>query len=209
MTTATNYPDGSVLTSSALTPAQINVIMQTLTYGMIGLPTPPPTSWQPVQCSWQTQGQPMTITPATQDECYLTCVPVDEDYTRIRDASWGTTAPVAQEWEYTRAWRVAWVLYGPNATDRARMIRSALYMDYFNDQLNLSALYPVSDPPEIQRVPEQINMQWYDRADFWIMLYEQVNETLTFPTGNIVTSVEVKLNADDLGQTADFTVTKP
>ena len=209
MTTQTNYPDGSFLTSTALTPAQINVIIQTLTYGMIGLPVPPPSSWQPVQVSCQQRGQPQTITPDTQDECYLTCVPVDEDYNRIRDGVWNRTSPVTQSWEYTRAWRVAWVLYGPNATDRARMIRSALYMDYFNAQLNLSSLYPVSDPPEITRVPEEINKQWYDRADFWIMLYEQVNETLTFPTGGIVTSVEVKLNADDLGQVADFTVVKP
>ena len=115
--------------------------------------------------------------------------------------------PVTQSWEYTRAWRVSWVLYGPNATDRARMLHSAVYLDWLNDALSLDNLYPVSDPPQPVRAPEEINKQWYDRSDFWLMLYEQVNETLTIPVGGVVTSVEVKLNADDLGQVADFTVT--
>ena len=63
MATSTIYPNGQVLISSAFTPAAISALIQTLTYGMIGLPTPPPSSFQPVQVDWQTTGQPFIQNP--------------------------------------------------------------------------------------------------------------------------------------------------
>ena len=212
MMTVTNYPNNQQLTSSALTPGQISTIIQTLTYGMLGLPTPPPSSWQPVQVAWQVTGQPFVQNPQ-QNVCYVSCVLEDEPYTKIRDmanSGLGTTeAPQTQTWEYTRCWRVAWCFYGPNATDSARQVHTATYADYFNNALAQSALYPVSEPPQPTRAPEEINAQWYERADFSILMYEQVNDTLVqLPSGGVVESVEIKLydgSADD--PVADFTVT--
>ena len=112
------------------------------------------------------------------DECYVACVTQDDDYTKIRNRTYSGSGPILETWVYTRSWRVNWVLYGPNATDRARMIWSAMFIDYFNDQFNLSNLYPISEFQEPTRVPELINAQWYDRADFSISCYEQVTETI-------------------------------
>lgn len=198
MTTTTNYPNGQVLTSSALTVAQVNTLIQSLTYGMIGLPVPPPSSFQPVQVDWQTQGQPFMAAPAPAlltspvavDECYVACTTQDGDYTKIRNRTFSGTGPVVETWVYTREWHIAWTFYGPNAVDRARMIHSAMFMDYFTDSLSLANLFPVSDFNEPTRAPELINAQWYDRADFSIITYEQVTETIS---DGAVTNVEVKV----------------
>lgn len=209
MSTVTTYPNGQVLTSSALTPPQISIALQSLTYGMIGLATPPPSSFQPVQVSWQTQGQPFSPQ-VNQDVCYLACVPVDAEYSRVRDeVNSGTGVnlyPVTQTWTYTKSWRISWILYGPSSEDRARMIRSAMFMDYFNDLLAQSNLYLISDPPEVVRVPENDNAQWWERSDFHIDCYEQVTETLVTPVGGYVKSVEIIVE-DSEQVRDDFTVT--
>lgn len=192
------YPNGQTLTSTALTPAQVSIIVQKLTCQALGLP---PTDYGQVRVDWQTQGQPFQD--VKQDVCYVGCVLEDVEYNKVRDASRSGTNPVTETWVYTRGWRFSWSLYGPNSTDRARMIHSAfVFMSYFSDQLSLSSLYPVSDPPEPTRTPENFNAQWWERADFHIIVYEQVIETITY---NPVTSVENKVYADGLGLVADIT----
>ena len=73
---------------------------------------------------------------------------------------------LVEQWTYTRAWQIHLVLYGPNSTDRARAIRSALYQDFFTEALSNYELFPVSDFPQATRTPELIDGQWLDRADF-------------------------------------------
>lgn len=174
MPTTTTYPNGQVLTSSALTIPQINNIMQPIVCGMLGLPV---NSYQAVRVSWQTQGQPFVPTP-TNDVCFIGCVPENVDYHLVRDRTFTGTGPVTENWNYTRGWRISFVLYGPNSTDNARAIYSAFFMDYFNDLLSLSNLYPLQDPPQPTRTPEEINAQFYERADFHILMYEAVTESI-------------------------------
>jgi hypothetical protein len=165
---------------------------------MIGINPPNPAL---VRIDWQTEGQPFV--PRPQDDiCFISCIPENVEYRTVRDRTFSGTGPVTETWVYTRGWRVAWCLYGPNSTDRARMIHSAMFMDYFNDVLSLSNLYPISDPPEPTRIPEQTNSQWFERADFHIIMYEQVTETIE---DGAVTSVEVKVYDKD-GLAADITV---
>jgi hypothetical protein len=177
--------------------------MQQLTCGAIGINPP---NYAIVRDSWPVQGQPFTQLP-NQDACYVSCVTADSEYSHIRDTALsgaGTTDnPLTQTWVYTRQWRVSWVFYGPNCVDNARAVNSAfIFMDYFADVLSLQNLFPVSDPPEPTRVPEVFNGQWWNRADFYVDVYEQITETIQ---PGIVTSVEVKVyNAN--GQVADITV---
>jgi hypothetical protein len=203
MTTSTTYPNGQVLVSSALTVAAINAALQTLTCGMIGINPP---DFSLVRVDWQTEGQPFEN--ANVDICYLACVPKDEAYSRVRDKTLTSpgpgTGPVTENWLYTKGWEISWTLYGPNSEDRARMIRSAFFMDYFNDALSAVNLYPVNEPAEVRRAPELINGQWFERADFSIVMYEQVIETIE---DGAATSVEIKIN-DKSGQLADFTVSE-
>jgi hypothetical protein len=198
----TTYPNGQTLTSTALTPNAINLVIQPLTCGMIGVNPPDPNI---VRVDWQTQGQPFVPTPGV-DVCFISCVPYDVEYSRVRDRTTSGAGPVVETWVYTRGWKIQWVLYGPTSTDRARMIHSATFMDYFNSTLEGAALYPLNDPPEPTRIPEEFNAQWFERADFHIIMYEQVTETISY---NAVTSIEVKVYADDLGLVADITETNP
>lgn len=182
------YPNGQTLTSTALTTRQIDVVVQALTCGMLGIV---PVNPALVRVNWQQQGQPDVALP-TQDSCYISCVTQDVEYSRVRDRTYTgpNSGPVTEVWVYTRGWRISWNTYGPNSFDRARQIHSALFMDYFNDQFALSNLYPVLDPAEPVRMPENHNAQWYDASSFHCVFYEQVTEIIQTPS---VTSVEIKV----------------
>lgn len=199
--TSTTYPNGQTLTSTALTPSQMNDLIQPLTCGMMGIPV----DFTKVRVDWQSEGQPFIKRPS-DDVCFISCVPFDVEYQKVRDRTYSGAGPVTETWVYTRGWKVAWCLYGPNSTDRARMIHSAvIFMDYFSDRLSESNLYPVSDPSEPTRMPEEFNAQWFERADFHVVMYEQVTETIQ---DNVVTSVEIKVNTKDASPLADITVTR-
>jgi hypothetical protein len=207
MGTQTVYPNNQVLISSAYTPATIGAVLQPLTCGMIGLNASDPAASSTVRQEWPTSGQPFQD--VGTDICYLACVPADEEYSRVRDllksqATVNDKPVLTQTWRYTKGWQITWTFYGPNAEDRARMVRSAMFQDYFNDQLNLANLFPVNDPPEVTRTPELINAEWFERADFHIMMYEQVTETIQ---PGIATSVEVKVyDGSPNDPVADFVV---
>lgn len=205
MTTSTTFPNGQILTSTALTVPQANVAVQAWTLQVLGMA---PTNYSRVRVDWPTQGQPFSSLPS-EDICYIQCVTHDTDYTRIRDKSVVGIEPVTETWNYTRGWRIAWCAYGPHAVDNLRLVKTALFLDYFNDLLNTSNFYPMSDPPEPTYTPENIDAEWWARADFHVDAYEAITEVLTTPTGGYVKSVEVKVyDESPADPAADFTVTK-
>lgn len=200
--TITTYPNGQQLSSSALTQTAISILVQQITCGMLGINPVDPAK---VRIDWPTQGQPDVPLPSN-DICYIACTTQDGEYNKVRDRTASGTGPVVQTWNYTRIWRVEWSLYGPNSTDRARQVWSALFQDYFNDQFELNNLYPVLDPPEPIRLPENHNAQWYDGSRFHCEFYEAVTETISDPA---VQSVEAKVydgSVDD--PVADITITR-
>ena len=207
--TNTTYPNGQVLSSSALTLSQMNILLQSLTCGMLGLPLPTSTQaagYAAVRIDWPTDGQPFVATPLI-DGCFLACTTEETPYNKVRNRAFSGDGPVIENWTYTRGWRVAWTLYGPNSLDRVRQIWSATFMDYFNDALSLNNLFMVSDPVEPTRLPEQFNAQFWERCDFAISMYENIVESIS---DGEVTSVEVKIYDADVsttGPAADFTVT--
>ena len=185
---AITYPNGQILTSSALTPQQMNVIFQPWTLGALGLGTGT-LDYSLVRINWETQGQPFPVLPG-QDVCFLSCEPVHTPYSSIRAyINSNAPPPLSESWTYNKGWHIAWILYGPNSSDRARMLWTAVFTDYFVDRLNASSLYPISEFVPPTRNPENINGEWWERADFAIDLYEYVTETLATPTGGIATSV--------------------
>lgn len=196
--TAIIYPNGTTLTSTALSPDAINRVVQALTCSMLGLSL----DFSKVRINWQTQGQPFDISPG-DDVCYLACTVHDVEYSRIRDQAMSMLDGVlVSTWLYTRGWLVKWCFYGANATDHARAVHSGLFMDWVNYSLNASNLFPVNDTPEPTRIPELINAQWWERADFHVIMYEQVTETIS---EDKALSVEIKVE-DSNGLEADITV---
>ena len=205
----TTYPNGQVLTSTALTQQQMNVLLQSLTCGMLGLPLPAantPAGYAAVRTDWPVEGQPFVTTPQ-QDGCFLACVTEETPYNKVRNRTFTGTGPIVEQWTYTRGWRISWTLYGPNCVDRARQIWSAVtFMDYFADALSTNNLFVVTDPSEPTYMPESFNAEWWPRADFAVSMYENVTETIS---DGEVTSVEVKIyNADvsTIGPAADVTI---
>jgi hypothetical protein len=193
-----NYPNKQKLTSTARTQTDLSKIMQKLTCDVLGIIPP---DYSQIRIDWPTQGQPFQN--ADKDIGYIACVLEDGPYSRIRERQYESdNSGVTEIWTYTRIWRISWVLYGPNSFDRTRALHSALYMDYFNDVLNGYSLFPVADTALPLRIPEQLNAQWFERSDFYIILYEGVNETIQ---DGIAKSVEV-LVEDKSGQLADITV---
>ena len=200
MTTIT-YPNGQTHTSTALTVNQINILVQALTCGMIGINPPDPSQ---VRIDWPPEGQPVADSPS-DDVCYLRAVVVNDEYDKLRDLARTnqepSPAPVQYTWSYTRVWSISWILYGPASLTRSTALRSALFMDYFTDQLSLSNLFPNPDNQAPTRVPELTNAQWWERSDFSCEMNEFVTETITVPA---VVSVPVTVQSEDL--TANTTI---
>lgn len=203
------YPDGQILTSSALTQQGVAQIFATLTCGVLGINPP---DYSQVRIDWNPQGQPFQNQPqnvpsALTNVTYVAATMWNTGYSQVRDRVYVSNAPqVEEQWTYTKGWRVAWVFYGPGADDKARAVWSATFMEYFSEQVNASNLYVVNDPDAPVYAPEEINGQWFPRADFAVHLYEQVNETTS---DGAATSVEVKLydaQASSTEPVADFTV---
>lgn len=191
------YPDGSVLASTALTitpdGGTLGPIIQQLTLGMLGLPQTADSS--KVRLEWAQQGQPFQQ--QKEDICYIRCTLKDDPYDKIRERTQTPNDAETnnEQWNYTRVWEFTWVFYGPNATDSARVLRSALYQDYFTNAFAQSQLFPVSEIPEARRVPEKIGGLWFERVDLPCDFYEFVTENIERQT---VKSVEVQvLEADE------------
>lgn len=201
MSTSTQYPNGQVLTSTAFTPNSLSTLIQQLTCGMLGINPPDPAK---VRISWPTEGQPFED--VNIDVCYIMATPQAVDYSLLRN-TWlsqqDVNSPLVQNFTYTRGWRIKWIFYGPNSTDRARMVHSAVaFMDYFADLLANNNLFPLPDAATPTRTPEQKNAQWWERADFHCDMYENVEETIQLTPA---TSVEIQV-LDNTGLEADFTV---
>lgn len=198
----TTYPNGQVLTSTALPPGALNELLQTLTCQMLGIdPTVDPLAYSKVRIDWPTQGQPAWG--ISDDICFLQVTEEDDKYNRIRDSKYLVTDSItfSKTGTYTRVWKVSWALYGPNGFDNARLLKSGLFsVDFVHDSLAASNLYLVSDIPATTRNPEKFQGQWWERCDLMVRLNEQITETLNIPA---ISTVEVKLYTE-AGLAADI-----
>ncbi len=214
MTTSITYPNGQSLTSTALTQQQVEQIMATLTCGMLGVNPP---DYSQVRMSWPSIGQPFQNqpqnVPGTQgvpvNVTYVAATTWATPYALVRDLTYtAPTAPatgVQEDWGYNRGWRVAWVFYGPNASENARAVWTAVtFLEWAAASLAASNLYAVTDPEEPSYAPENINGQWFPRADFALHLYECVAEGIV---DGAATSVEIQTYTN-AGLVADQTIVK-
>lgn len=157
-----------------------------------------------VRIAWNTTGAPAwTI---GTDVLSIQIVEQDDQYNRIRDRQFTTNddISVTQNDEYTRCWLVAMVGRGPEAFDRMRLIKSALFQDFTHDILAASQLYLVPNLVAPVRTPELFQGEWWEVTTWSCSFYEQVNETTTIGT---VASAEVIVQ-NNSGVVADFTVTQ-
>lgn len=158
-----------------------------------------------VRIDWQTTGQPMMQ--VTDDVCFLRALEIDNPYDRNRDVvvSDYDDDNVQFTTTYTRVWEIYFTLYGPNSFDRARILRSGMFIQDYHDTLAQSSVYFVTDPAPPRRVPDQRDGQWWERTDWGPVLFnEAVTEYRIVPA---VDSVEILIETKR-GLAADFTITK-
>lgn len=147
-----------------------------------------------VRQEWPSKGAPAWD--KTDDVAFLKAVEIDDWYNKVRDqGAEGLDGVSGQQiTEYTRVWRTSWVLYGPNAYQRATLLKSALLLDFIHDKLQPFNVFIVPDIGNPRRFRENTDGQWWNRADIDVDFYEQVNESIVTPT---VASVEVIVLDDD------------
>lgn len=200
----TTFPNGQVLTSTAITVDAMNSIMQPLLTGCLGILPDDPLAQSAVRIAWQTTGAPAFV--IGQDILSLRCVEEDNDYDKVRDMAMQNANDTQMQisYEYTRVWRISLRFRGPNSFDRARLVRTALLLDWVHDTLAPNNLFVVPQLSAPVRGPELYVGQWWEVVDFSFLVYEQVNETIEI---NQVASVEVILN-NNSGVVKDITVTE-
>lgn len=199
--TVTNWPDGSSLSSTALTDGVASQVLQALTALALGI-TGVVNQQSQVRVAWQVQGQPFED--VNTDICYVFMVERGGEYDRQRSELPGTqtSTQIQLVQYYTRIWECRWMFYGPSSFDHARLVRSSIFTDWFRWQLQPFGLYAVAPFDSPVRIPDVVNGQWFNRSDMRGMFYEQVQEIRSV---NIVASTEIVVN-DASGTLADFEV---
>jgi hypothetical protein len=211
MTTTTTWPNGQVLTSSALTPDVVMTLFQNLTLNIMGITPAGPTdaAYAVVRTSWPKAGQPAF---SIDDNVAFVAARLkpEHSYGQVRDVeiTQGAGGLVNQNIVYTRVWEVRWNIYGPASFDTARLIKDALISaEWTLYQLGASNLFLSPTDEDPRYVPEEtpVRGQWWQRTDYMALFNEQVNGTITTPS---VKSVEVEVVKEN-GLRGDFTVTNP
>jgi hypothetical protein len=202
---STTFPNGQTLTSSALSPDALLLILQTLTAQMLGFNplTSSDVAYRTVRLDWPQGGQPAWG--INEDVVFLRAVEDDEEYSRIRDVALATSSisTVRQTITRSRTWRVHWTFYGPHSFDNARLISDAMLLDWTHDALAASKLYVVPEFPAPIYAPELYQGQWWKRTDIEIRLNEGITATVTTPS---IASAEVLVYTDQSDLVADLTI---
>lgn len=228
MSTAT-FANGQQLVSSALTSAELAALLQDLVCAMLGFDVTDAgqakVAYATVRIDWPATGAPGFL--QTEDVCFVRVSEEDtESVNRVREVAWllsgddsgfgdspfgeesfgdpqsGDITTLIEQTSYTRVWSARFEFWGPNSYDRARLLRSTMFLDWAGDTLASSNLYPVVDIPAPTRAPELFEGGWWDRTDVRVTINEGITETIDLPTG---VSVEV-VTSTPRGVVSDVTI---
>ena len=177
----------------------------TLTGSGTGLQVDIVSAYFAVRIGWQPEGQPAwTI---GQDLCSLEAYTENEPYSKVRDGFYtpNDDVSVAEQMGYSQVWKIRFVFRGPNAADHARLLVSAMSLDFVHDALADSNIFAVAEKNRPVYVPELFQGQWWKRADVELQFNELVSESLTVPSAAEADVTLIK----DTGLTAGVTMTVP
>jgi hypothetical protein len=199
------FPNGNgTFISSALTPDSVATVLQNVTANILGYDYTqnPQQAYNAVRVAWQQSGQPAWG--ITDDVCIVRAYSLDEPYSKVRDQliASNDSVSVMDKMSFTQVWNVHFTLYGPNAYDHARLISSAMSLDWVAFLLAQSNLYPIVSWERPQYIPELFQGQWWKRADLDLRFNELVLESLAIPSA---LSAQITL-ITDTGLTETITV---
>jgi hypothetical protein len=198
------------LTSSALTPVNLNVLFQPLILRMLGIAVDPANPVDPgyilVRVEWPANGQPDWK--ATDDVAFIASMEEDDEYNVQHEPQQpipGSVGNYTRQTVYTRVWLITLTFYGPASSDHARQVKSCMFLDFVRDTLSASNLFEVHTLGTPRRSPELFQSVWYERTTFSFRLNEQVTETIILPA---MQSVELIIE-DAAGILIDRTINFP
>lgn len=179
------------MADTVLTQVQLENIFQSLTSQILGTSDP-----SAVRISWPTDGAPSWK--ITDDVCFLAVTPTDDAYTRQLQTDYSPLDDnnANSNLTYTAVVRVAWTLYGPNASDRSDLLRASLFMDSTRSTLISNNLALVTDVPMPIRSPELFNSEWWNRATLYANFNELVIRQSTIPylqTANVINRADTTI----------------
>lgn len=174
------------MADTILTLKQLEDVFRNLICTLLGLNPVDPLNAGKVRIAWPTGGAPGWK--ITEDVMFVRVSLANDAYTKQRDKVFtpNTSSLVYATTCYTRAIRVSITAYGPNSFDNLESVRNG----FFNatEELAKNNLYLILDVPNVVRVPELFNGQWWERSDISVMFYEKVTKQATVPvvaTANI------------------------
>ncbi|MCL6442068.1 MAG: hypothetical protein K6T83_01155 [Alicyclobacillus sp.] len=149
------------MTDTVMTMKQLEDFFQSWTSQILGTSDP-----SAVRINWPTDGAPGWK--ITDDVCFLAISPTDDAYTRQLHIDYSELDEynANADLAYTATFRVTWTFYGPNAADRADLVRSQLFTPAATSAFVASNLALVTDVAMPYRFPELFNGQWWNRATF-------------------------------------------
>lgn len=197
MPSTITYPDGTILTSTARTPDQVDILFQQLTCTALGIDyVNDPTAYAQVRIAWQMNGQPAWA--IDQDVCILRASEEDDPFARAYDSNEQPELKLTS----TRVWGIHWVFYGPDCHDRCRAVIDGLRLAWSHDLLALENLYILPQFRRPRYMPELFQGRWWKRTDLTIEFNELVTLTTSQPS---IASAEILLYDND-GLVLDMTV---
>lgn len=151
-------------------------------------------AWYAVRIEWPQEGQPAWG--ITEDICFIRATPADTPFSQARDSidTPNDGVSLTKQTAYTQPWDLHFCLYGPNCADRARLIVSALSLDWAHDALAQLGIYVVPRWNRPTYAPEVFQGQWWPRADVTLQFNELVQESLIAPTALGIEVTLVKEN---------------
>lgn len=138
-----------------------------------------------------------------EDICIIYVLPYDDLYNRQRNISYEDMGEkdLLSVTTQTDVHLIRFVNYGPLAYEYARDIRNNIFKPEILEMLNTNYLFPTGELKAIQRVPELINNEWWNRADFEIVVNDFVRLEDTIKT---IEKITVDINKED-GKNVRFT----
>lgn len=190
--TTSTFPNGQQLVSSANAPLDIETIFQSMAAQIFGFDVTNAEvsqavlqqAWDTVRVAWQAEGQPAWSRKA--NVCIVRATLDDDPFSRTRDGLWAdvelNAAQVQEQQSYTQVWSVHFMLYGPTAAQRARLLASAFFQDWVHDALVPLNLYALANWPRPVYAPELFEGQYWNRFDYQLKFNEFVSESIIVPS---------------------------
>ncbi len=196
------FANGQQLASTSFTPNDFHLLAQSIVAQILGYdPTQPDTddadkAYSKVRVGWQQEGQPAWK--ICQDVCILRAVLENEPFAKTRDElyedPYEDPAEFSRHMGYTQVWRLYLVFYGPNSDAHARLVLSAMVLDWVRELFGAWHIYVVPDWEPPSHAPELFQGQWWDRTDVEIRFNELAEETTVVPEAEGVDVAVIKEN---------------